>query len=1268
MFKKILIANRGEIALRIIKTLKKMGISSVAIYSDADEGTPHTLEADEAYHVGPAAPSESYLNIDKIIQIARDCHAEAIHPGYGFLSENAEFSRRCEEAGIVFIGPTPANMISFGLKHEARKLAEESNVPCLPGTALLSDVDAALESADSIGYPVLLKSTAGGGGIGMHVCEDAAALSDAFDRVQKQGQAFFSCGDVFIEKYIPEGRHIEVQIFGDGQGNVAILGERECSIQRRRQKIIEETPSPFVTPALRDMLFLAAKSLAEKVHYRSAGTVEFLVDVKTQRPYFLEVNARLQVEHGVTEFITGLDLVEWMVRQAAGEELHLAEYEFIPNGHSIQTRLYAEVPSKNFQPSPGVLTEVVFPMGVRVDTWVSQGQQVSASYDPLLAKLIVHGATREQALQKLVAALEQTKIGGIQTNLLYLLAICQSSAFERGEFSTRFLEDFDFTSPMIEVLDPGMDTAIQDYPGRATGWAIGIPPSGPMDDVSFRAANRLIGNEEGLAGLEMTLRGPTLKFYSDTIIAITGAAITAHIDGVAIQPWRAIAVKKGSTLSLGEISSSGCRSYLAVKNGIDAPVYLGSRSTFALGKLGGHQGRRLVGGDFLPLTSTPVLVEEASHLPAMPETNIPSYPTEWEIGVMVGPHTSPDFFTDPSLQQFFQTPWEVHYNSNRLGVRLVGPKPSFARKDGGDAGLHPSNIHDCMYAIGSVNFTGDMPVILTCDGPSLGGFVCPSTIVKAELWKVGQVRPGNTIKFVPVSNTWALQQETRQDEWLANMGDKPLVPFDWHFRFSQTSIPENFSEAIVHQIAATPHSPEVLCRQAGDKYILIEYGPLMLDLSLRVRVHALMEFFKAHPVHGIIELSPGVRSLQIHFDSRILHITDLMRILIEAESRLPNVEDMSVPTRIIELPLAFNDSATLDALDRYRQSVRETAPYLPSNMEFIRRINGLSSTQQVQDIICETSYMVLGLGDVYLGAPCAVPLDPRHRLVTSKFNPARTYTPEGDVGIGGIYMCIYGMDSPGGYQLVGRTIPIWNKFTQNSDFKKGEPWLFQYFDQIKFCEVSEEALQEHRKDFAKGLFHLNIRQEMFSLKAYLQFLQTHDTEIKQFKAQQQLSFDEECLLWVQEEAKMREMTKSGSVSTESHLRDTDLEKENTDKITATITGNIWAVLVKTGDLVKAGTRLVTLEAMKMEFHICADEDGIVQTVHCQKGKLVQQGEVLFSIEKLALAADSVARLPAVAVLTGLGSMTQISAPLRDAAAIADSMTVHKPGTTEYAHV
>ena len=401
MFRKVLIANRGAIACRIIRTLDRMGIASVAVYSEADRHAMHVMRAGEAVAIGPSPAAESYLKADAILDAARKTGAEAIHPGYGFLSENPGFAEACEEAGIVFIGPRPLHMRAFGLKHRARELALQSEVPVAPGSVLLRDIDHAKSEAARIGYPVMIKSTAGGGGIGLQLVTDADDLAPMYERVERLARNNFKNAGIFIEKYVARGRHIEVQIFGDGKGNVVSLGERDCSAQRRNQKVVEETPAPNLPDATRAALWETARRLGETVNYESAGTVEYLYDAETNEFYFLEVNTRLQVEHGVTEEVNGVDLVEWMVRQAAGEMPPLDQASIKPSGASIQVRLYAEDPGRDFRPSSGLLTHVAWPKDTRIETWVESGSEVSPFYDPMLAKIIVTGATRDEALSKL---------------------------------------------------------------------------------------------------------------------------------------------------------------------------------------------------------------------------------------------------------------------------------------------------------------------------------------------------------------------------------------------------------------------------------------------------------------------------------------------------------------------------------------------------------------------------------------------------------------------------------------------------------------------------------------------------------------------------------------------------------------------------------------------------------------------------------------------------------------------------------------------------
>ena len=1203
MFDKVLVANRGEIACRIIRTLDRLNIASVAVYSEADANARHVAMAGEAVEIGTAIAADSYLRWERILEAAQQTGAQAIHPGYGFLSENAEFAEACAAANIVFIGPTPDQMRRFGLKHTARELASQHQVPLLPGSPLLGSLEEAQIAASTIGYPVMLKSTAGGGGIGLQLCRTEDALPELFQTVQRLSQNNFGQSGVYLEKYVDRARHLEVQIFGDGKGNVIALGERDCSIQRRNQKVIEETPAPGISDRLRHNLAEAAVRLGKAINYQSAGTVEFVLDATTNEFYFLEVNTRLQVEHGITEEVTGVDLVEWMVRLAADDLFPLEEYQHQPQGHSIQVRIYAEDPGKNFQPSSGLLTEVVFPDSVRCDTWVDRGTEVTPFYDPLIAKVIVKGTNREDTIEQLKSALDECQIAGLECNLDYLRQILDDETYNAGGISTRFLDSFHYAASTIDVLDPGTFSTIQDYPGRTGYWNVGVPPSGAMDQLAFRLANRLVGNSSDAAGLEFTVSGPTLRFNTDAVICLTGAAMNATIDDRPVSFWAAVSVSAGSTLKLKSIQGDGCRTYLAVQNGFKIPDYLGSKSTFTLGQFGGHCGRTLRTGDVLKLHHAELNREPRS----LPPNLIPRYTNTWEIKVIYGPHGAPDFFTDADIQTFFATDWEVHYNSSRTGVRLIGPKPQWARTDGGEAGLHPSNIHDNAYAIGTIDFTGDMPVILGPDGPSLGGFVCPATIVQADLWKVGQLKPGDTIRFCPLTFAEALQKELIQDQEIDTL-QKNLQSQD-NNQSNLITINQS-NRATLYEIPETPDQIAVTYRPSGDKYLLVEYGELVLDLNLRFRVHALMNWLQSNLLPGILELTPGIRSLQVHYDSRILPLAELLETLIAAEGELPAIEDMEVPTRIIHLPLSWEDESTLLAIQKYMQSVRSDAPWCPSNLEFIRRINGLESIEQVKEIVFNASYLVMGLGDVYLGAPVATPIDPRHRLVTTKYNPARTWTPENAVGIGGAYLCVYGMEGPGGYQFVGRTVQMWNRYQQTADFQAGKPWLLRFFDQIRFYPMSAPDLLKYRDAFIQGKVKLEIQEETFSLRRYNEFLRSISDETTAFKTKQQAAFEAERDRWAELDLQVETAIEPPAVVPESELA----LPLNSEVVRAHIPANVWQIVVETGDVVEVGDKLIVLEAMKMEIAIVAPVAGTILDVLCTQGQLVSVDQVLFVIQ------------------------------------------------------
>lgn len=440
MFNKILIANRGEIACRVIETARLLGVRTVAVYSDADARSRHAAMADEAVHIGPSAPAESYLRANRIIEAAKETGAQAIHPGYGFLSENPEFVDACDAAGVVFIGPSADAIRAMGLKDAAKALMERAGVPVVPGYhGANQDAEHLAGAADAIGYPVLIKAVAGGGGKGMRLVDMPRDFASALQSAKNEARAAFGNDAVLIEKFVSKPRHIEVQVFGDGQDAVHLF-ERDCSLQRRHQKVIEEAPAPGMTDEMRNAMGQAAVNAARAIGYRGAGTVEFIVDasegLRPDRFWFMEMNTRLQVEHPITEAITGVDLVEWQLRVAAGEALPLTQDALEIDGHAFEARLYAEDVPAGFLPATGRLTHLVFPQGVRADTGVRAGDEISPWYDPMIAKVIVHGPNRDIALARLSRALETTQVAGSVTNLAFLGALSRHSGFAAGDVDT----------------------------------------------------------------------------------------------------------------------------------------------------------------------------------------------------------------------------------------------------------------------------------------------------------------------------------------------------------------------------------------------------------------------------------------------------------------------------------------------------------------------------------------------------------------------------------------------------------------------------------------------------------------------------------------------------------------------------------------------------------------------------------------------------------------------------------------------------------------
>ncbi len=441
-FTSLLIANRGEIAVRIARACRELGIRSVAVYSQADAGTLHVRAADEAVEIGPAEAQLSYLNIERVLAAAKQSGAQAVHPGYGFLAENAEFAEAVIAAGLVWVGPPPAAMRAMGDKAKARALMEKAGVPVLPGYQSKDDAPALKKAAEQIGYPLLVKAAAGGGGVGQRVVNKASELAEGIEAARREAQNAFGDQRMILEKYLPSARHVEFQVLGDGHGKLLHLFERECSLQRRRQKIAEQTPSPLMDDKLRTAMSAAALAAASAVGYTNAGTVEFLVDPATRKFYFLEMNTRLQVEHPITELTCGIDIVQWQLRIAAGEKMSLEQKDLKQRGHAIESRIYAEDPASGFLPQAGRVLKALLPTGdgVRVDAGVTDGSAVTVHYDPLLAKLIVHAADRAAALERMQSALREIAFLGVTTNIEFLQDLLAQPDVQAGKYDTRFVE------------------------------------------------------------------------------------------------------------------------------------------------------------------------------------------------------------------------------------------------------------------------------------------------------------------------------------------------------------------------------------------------------------------------------------------------------------------------------------------------------------------------------------------------------------------------------------------------------------------------------------------------------------------------------------------------------------------------------------------------------------------------------------------------------------------------------------------------------------
>ncbi|KAI9737373.1 MAG: hypothetical protein M1834_009527 [Cirrosporium novae-zelandiae] len=1219
----LLVANRGEIAVRIIKTAKALGIRTIAIYTEADAASTHVALADEAVLLAGENGS-GYIDGDHIVQIAKKYDANAVIPGYGFLSEHAEFSQAVHAAGMVFVGPSAESIEAFGIKHTARGLAEKAGVPVVPGSGLVKDQEEALRISNELGFPIILKATAGGGGMGLMQCSNEEEVKKSFDMVQSRGTTLFKNAGVFIERFYPSSHHIEVQVFGNGLGKAISFGERECSIQRRHQKVIEECPSPFVTkhPELRDKLCSAAIKLAESIKYGSAGTVEYLVDDESGDFFFLEMNTRLQVEHGITELCYNVDMVELMLKQADAQllgrgGLDSANLEALittkPNGFAIEARLYAENPAKNYAPSPGTLALVKWQEtdGSRIDTWVHTGSQITSYYDPLLAKVMFHSKTsRQDAICGMLEVLKGSEVCGPPTNLDFLASILQTPEFMSGKTLTKFLSSFKYSPSAIDVLAGGALTQIQDWPGRPT-LGKGFPHSGPMDPLAFRIANLLVGNPMGMEALEITLNGPDLVFLGPAIISLCGAPMEAELDANPFKMWTRTKVEAGQRLKIGKTIGGGCRAYLAIYGGFPGIAsWFGSKSTSTMVGVGGLQGRALATGDLLTITQDlPKDVGDAS----LPENLIPEYPNHWEILAMSGPYDD-DFLTTEDVQAIFNNTWTISHNAARGGIRLLGDiKPKWARSDGGEGGAHPSNVPEYGYSIGALNWTGDDPVIFPVDCPDFGGFVSCPTIVKGEFWRLGQVKAGDTLKYREVSLADALVVRATVEKYidgvakccLRNTGWNEVLRLDYNELISSTSS-KGAKKGVIRKLEATEARPVVSYRQGGDDFLQVEYGVGMFDLNHTCRATALNKTLKESK--GPISFSTGItntvvcgNSITFHYDGTKIPQATLLEELCKLEDVLGDLHSIKFPSRLFRLPLTLESWRQTAAIQRYMETQRPYASYLPDNMDFVAKNNGFTR-QDLEKIYFEQRFITIAVG-FFCALPLCLSVDPRFRLNCPKMNPSRVWTPSGQWSWGGSCGALYNVESPGGYQLTGLTIPSVDILGYKKGYSPDRPWLFEDFDQLSFYPVSEEEYERQRALFYSGRYEYDWKPVMFDMKEHNKLLKETRAEVEETRKRQRLAQEEMDKLekemlekWNQEKAKdeipmdeVEALLNGKCVLIIAMLHPTN---SCTDpaiaKIESPLNANVWKVMVEEGHTLEADETVVILEAMKLEISVRAD--------------------------------------------------------------------------------
>ncbi|GAA5886536.1 hypothetical protein JCM6882_001679 [Rhodosporidiobolus microsporus] len=1221
---KLLVANRGEIALRVLRSADELGIPTASIYTEADADAPHRFKA------GETALIPNYLDGDAIVKVCKKLGATMVHPGYGFLSENEEFATKVEAAGIVFLGPRPEQIAAMGLKHEARARAIAAGVPVLPGSELVSDVEAALKQAERVGWPIMLKATGGGGGRGTAVCWDEKELRDSFQSTLDMTETLFG-GGLFVEKFIPRARHIEIQVFGDGEGKVVHAGERECSAQRRHQKVLEEAPSPFILkhPDLGEAMYAAAVRLCELINYRSAGTVEFLVDDTTAKYYFLELNSRIQVEHAVTEMVRpGLDLVALMIKlglsQTSDSSFTLPSQASVASahGHAIEARIYAEVPHLDFKPSPGLLQEVKFPSAdhIRIDSWVDTGSLISPFYDPMVAKLIVLGKDREEARLRLDQALSDSILRGTATNLSYLQTINSCPEFVAGDVTTKFLDTFPYTLSCIEVVDGGLATTVQDGRPRLSSGGDGIPRGGPMDSLAAKAANLLVGNEPEVECFEAILSGPTLKFSTSAVVAVTGAEADVYLDDDKKPMWSRFVVPAGSTLEIGACEGVGKSVYIAVKGGFpEVPFFAGSKSTFAPGKFGGVQGREIVAGDIITLSPSAAPASTDSSDLTLPSSVPPTFPHEWTLAALPGPHADADYLTEEDRTSLYSTTYTISADSNRMGLRLQGLKPlKFSR----DTGEHGSNVVDHGYSEGAINLNGDTPVLLAADGPDCGGLACVVGVVTGEWWKMGQLRPGDSFRLVEPTVEALPAHIAKQQAWLAALAaavsngsfDKvPTFPLD-------VLTEKQATDGILLVLEKTETSPRLSFRQSGDGGILIEVGD-QTNLSFRTRlITELWERrLREKKVDGLYAFIQNVASILIKFHPAILPQQTLLDLLTSTFAGLPEASlEISVPSRRIELPVTFNDSVIEETIRRYMVSTgRKKAVYLPDNLDYLAKATGVDGVEGVVKTFTSSDWFCTSRA-FFLGLPFLFPLDKRALLASQKYNPTRTFTPSGTLGYAGVQAAVYPVDSPGGYQIIGRTLTPWSVKGRYGAGYEGH-FLLKSFDVVRWVRMEEKEFAEVEKSFTAGSYMPKVEEITISAKEMAELERSTADEV-QARAEQM-------------KRNLAELAKEESVLVAEYHAELEKAKEEAEAaagsggkaggshsgtpLKSPVLAAVRSIGVSIGDILSTDVVPCKVEAMKTEIAIKVSRALVgkkVTGIAVEVGDVVKPGEAVLYCE------------------------------------------------------